>query len=122
MKSKKPLWYYCELYGFNVYYFLGWTKEEFSKYCQRYYKHTPEKLGGSLGLTMELIRNDTGASDYAIWTKDAANNAIIAHEAVHVACFALGKRGIDIRDSAGEAMAYTVEALIRNSKINKGKR
>ena len=117
---KKPHHYYCELYGFNVYYFLGWSKEEFIIYASKNYSYNGN-MEGCNGRTLELIRNDNGSCDYVIWTKDLNSNHVLSHEAVHVAFFALNARGIDVRDSCAEAMAYVVEAIVRNSKPKKVK-
>lgn len=101
--TNKPLWFYCELYKVNYYFFLGWKADEFIDYSQKHYNHKPECLG--YGVCLELC-HDNGCYGYAV----------IAHEIIHAASNALEMRGIDIRDSNRETFAYYVEYIMRRLK------
>ena len=97
----------------NYYFFIGWKESDFLKYARKNYNYERDSLGD--GLCIEVVHSGN-CYGYAVWTRKGADIATLAHEIIHAANFALERRGIDIRDSDGETLAYYVEYLMRKAR------
>ena len=108
-ESIKPMWNYCELYKMNFYFHLEWKEDEMIKYTAEHYDHKTEF--NCAGKCMFIVKK-SGVTGIVIWIKSKKDIAALAHECVHAANWTLEDRGIDIRDSQAETIAFLVEYLM----------
>lgn len=104
-----PKWNYCELYYQNYYFFVGYPEEIFNEYLKKehsYVRETKDSNGACMLIDSHIL----------IWTKKVEDLGALVHECVHAAHFTLSYRGIDIRDSDAEAMAYLTDYIFRKAR------
>ena len=105
MKTVKADWYYCDLYGENIYFYIGCPSKKFKKACIKRYNYRPDGTPNG-----RCLRLNNGSQ--VIWIKKANDMPSLVHEICHAASNILESRGIDIRDSNCEAYCYLVENIL----------
>lgn len=117
MKKKWPkpnMQFVVPIYGGIVYIF---KTEKQSIAASDYFNAAP--IGKmTCGSCRHLVHDISGESCYVVTWKDGTRSTLI-HELTHAAVFILGHAGIDIRDSAGEALCYLLNDLCIKAGINK---
>lgn len=106
-KTKKPKWFYCELYKVNFHCFLGWSESDFLEYAGKHYNYKSEI---SYADAKCLCLNN---SDQVIWTRRKRPIPEITHEAVHASVNILDMRGVKYNYENDESLAYLVEYIVR---------
>lgn len=114
--SKKPGFYWCEMWKENYYFFIGWTPEELSNYFnERWGRHVDASQ--SDGKCVEICLDD-GTRVQCIWTRDESGpklHSTLSHECIHAAYHTLDARGVKLDADNHEALTYLVELLIKKA-------
>ena len=109
----KPAWYYCELYKMNFYFFIGWNAGKYAEYVLKNYNYELNNISSCDGNCLSI---DIGSGHgKVICTRDKRSISTLAHECLHASIDTLTMRGIDIRDSNGETLAYYMEFLMEKA-------
>lgn len=116
-KRKVPAHFYCDLFGANVYFFVGWSEKDFVDYLSKNYKQTAE-INDSNGLTKQIIYKGTPL--VLVWVRGGKRlQTTLVHEAVHAANLILYVAGVRPSFINDELQAYYVARLYKFGIENK---
>lgn len=93
----------------NYWFFLGWTRDEFKKYCQKNFDYLPDMPLELKGKLIESI--DDRGTRMLIWTEKANDLPSLVHECVHAAHFTLDRKGFKPDFCNDEPVAYLVQSI-----------
>lgn len=119
-QNKKPISFYDETLSLNFWFFLGWSPQDFHKYCSGYFSYDPSEieLEKNGGYCIEFA-SKKGNHAIVIWTKEKPVKpyyiGTLAHECVHAVNIAFNCRGIKPDLENDEHQAYLVTALVRRA-------
>lgn len=100
-------YYFCQTYGVHVFYYLGWSWEDFCKKMNI----DPNPREGIVGYTM------FNSDDAVMWifTAKKTDYAILAHECLHAANQILFRAGWKPQLTNDEPQAYLLTQLMRSA-------
>lgn len=109
---KKSRHYYCEMFGMNYYFLIGWPAERAAKYLKKYFKYEGEF--DAAGKT--VLFGIGGSSGIAIWTKPGDRiKDVLVHECVHAANFTLNHVGVEACHENDETLAYLTGLIFKKA-------
>lgn len=104
----KPKKFYLEIYDITYLFFIGWSKEEYSKYIERKFDYECKMGATDEGETFFIDDQKT----IIIWIKDGKDfMPVLCHEVVHAACFTLQWCGVKPDYKNDENLAYLAQLL-----------
>jgi hypothetical protein len=110
-KRKIPAYFYCELFGSSVYFFVGWAQNDFVDYMKKNYNVETE-INDSNGLTKQIIYK--GTPIILVWVRAGKRlTATLVHESVHAANMILYVAGVRPSFVNDELQAYYVARLYK---------
>jgi hypothetical protein len=116
-KRKKPSHFYCNLFGANVYFFVGWSQKDFSEYLMKNY-NSPVEASDSNGVTKQIIHN--GAPIIMIWIRSGKRLLpTLVHESIHATNLILYVAGVRPSFINDELQAYYSAMLFKFGIENK---
>lgn len=116
-KRKVPAYFYCDLFGASVYFFVGWPQKSFADYMKKNYNCDVE-ITDSNGLTKQIIYK--GAPLILVWVRGGKRlGATLVHESVHAANMILYVAGVRPSFVNDELQAYYVARLYKFGTENR---
>ena len=110
----KPVFYFCDLWRTNYYFFLGWKWPVYKRYVQkkwdREWNQEEEPAGKSI-----IITGPIGFWAVSIWINKKNNFPTLAHECLHAANWTLDRAGVNPSFSNDEVQTYLMTNLIRKA-------
>lgn len=111
---KKPGFFFCYTWMMNYWYFIGWDKKQFTKYCEKHFDHTPEFHSETVKGKLIEVHNDKGTK-MLIWTQDKKDLPSLVHECVHAAHFTLALKGFKPDFYNDEPVTYLVQSIFTHA-------
>jgi hypothetical protein len=113
----KPNYYYLELYEFHIFYFIGWTPEQYAKVCKEVFDIKGPKKDEKA--STDLVVKGTEIRCILIWTHAEVNpNSVMVHESHHAVSFIHDFVGIHSDHENDEAAAYLQELIYEKSGVS----
>lgn len=111
MSRRKPKYHYCHTWQMNFDFFIGWSWDDFKKYCWRVFKfELPEYMYQDGYTTLIQYGRRTRV---LIWLAKVDTPAIAAHEAFHATNFVMDRAGYKPDRNNDEAQAYFLTELMQ---------
>lgn len=108
-KRKVPAFFYCGLFGANIYFFVGWSEKDFLAYIFKNYNQRAD-VHDSNGLTKQIIHN--GKPLIFVWVRGGKRlESTLVHESIHAANMILYVAGVRPSFVNDELQAYYVAML-----------
>ena len=108
--TRKPHHFHCELYGVNIYFYLGVPSKEAVESMALHLDvdYHSEDFGGANGKALEGHNGN-----FIIWSKGSSRRfiSVIAHECLHITNMILSSRGVGVTLENDEAQAYLMEFI-----------
>lgn len=110
--KKEPVWFFCNLYKQNFYFFVNWARRDFVMEFIDEFGFEPEDL---------CVRTkgkcwDIPERGIVVFTRDDSSEAALVHELIHAVFFTFAPRGIQMMDSYAEVSAYYTGYLYNAAK------
>jgi len=107
---KKPKIWFCEVWSYNVVFFIGWSRQDFESGFRKRYGTAVPGPANREGTTLDSPELAT----VVLWTR-STKASVIAHECLHAANFILKSAGHKIDTENDEAQAYLLDALVKKA-------
>lgn len=98
----------------NIYYFIGWTHDEFRLYVNKNYDLGEAEGSKAMGRTVMLL-SDAGQT--FIWVKKKNDLETLVHECVHAANWITDRAGYKLDHMNDEPYAYLVMNIFRQARL-----